>query len=71
MLFFSLMYFYRSISFKVFVYGTLLTGLLTWIIARKSYHIGASGIIYMLFSFFLSRVTNTAMVLESRSPSYS
>ena len=50
-LFFSLMYFYRSISFKVFVYGTLLTGLLTWIIARKSYHIGASGIIYMLFSF--------------------
>ncbi len=50
-LFFSLLYFYRSISFKVFVYGTLMTGLLTWIIARKSYHIGASGIIYLLFSF--------------------
>jgi len=50
-LFFSLLYFYRSIAFKVFVYGTLLTGLLTWIIARKSYHIGASGIIYLLFSF--------------------
>lgn len=50
-LFFCLLYFYRSISFKVFVYGTLLTGLLTWMIARKSYHIGASGIVYLLFSF--------------------
>ncbi|MEN8186333.1 MAG: rhomboid family intramembrane serine protease [Bacteroidota bacterium] len=50
-LMFSTIYFYRSISFKVLVYGTLLTGLLTWIIARKSYHIGASGMIYLLFSF--------------------
>lgn len=50
-LMFSLLYFYRTISFKVFVYGALITGLLTWIIARKSYHIGASGIIYLLFSF--------------------
>ena len=47
----SLFYFYRNISFKIFIYGTILTGLLTWIIARKSFHIGASGIIYMLFSF--------------------
>ena len=50
-LLFSLYYFYRKIAFKVFVYGTLFTGILTWIIARKSFHIGASGIIYMLFSF--------------------
>ena len=50
-LLFSLYYFYRRIAFKVFAYGTLLTGLLTWIIARESFHIGASGIIYMLFSF--------------------
>ncbi len=50
-LLFSLFYFYRKIAFKVFVYGTLLTGILTWIIARSSFHIGASGIIYMLFSF--------------------
>jgi len=50
-LLFSLYYFYRKIAFKIFVYGTLLTGLLTWIIARKSFHIGASGIIYLLFSF--------------------
>jgi len=50
-LLFSLLYFYRGIAWKVFIYGTLCTGLLTWILARKSYHIGASGIIYLLFSF--------------------
>lgn len=50
-LLFSLVYFYRNIALKIFLYGTLMTGILTWIIARKSYHIGASGIIYLLFSF--------------------
>lgn len=47
----SLLYFYRKISFKILVFGTLLTGLLTWLIARPAYHIGASSIIYMLVSF--------------------
>ncbi len=47
----SLWYFYRKIALKIFVTGTLLLGLLTWLIGRSSYHIGASGIIYMLFSF--------------------
>ena len=50
-LFFSLYYFYREVALKIFIYGTILTGLLTWNFARKSFHIGASGIIYMLFSF--------------------
>jgi len=50
-LLFSLYYFYRKIAFKVFVYGTIFTGILTWIFGRASFHIGASGIIYMLFSF--------------------
>ncbi len=49
----SLFYFYRKIVFKVLLYGTLLSGLLTWIIARDAYHIGASGIVYLLFSFIL------------------
>jgi membrane associated rhomboid family serine protease len=47
----SLIYFYRDVATKVLLYGGLLTGLLTWIIARDSYHIGASGIVYLLFSF--------------------
>jgi len=50
-LLFCLLYFYRSIAWKVFVYGAIATGLMTWLIARRSYHIGASGLIYLLFSF--------------------
>lgn len=47
----SLFYFYRDISWKVLCLGGVITGFLTWCIARESYHIGASGIVYLLFSF--------------------
>ncbi len=47
----SLYYFYREIANKILIYELLLSGLLTWIIARPSYHIGASGIVYLLVSF--------------------
>ncbi|NNJ87842.1 MAG: rhomboid family intramembrane serine protease [Eudoraea sp.] len=47
----SLLYFYRSISFKVLFWGMLLSGIITWLIGRPSYHIGASGVIYLLASF--------------------
>jgi membrane associated rhomboid family serine protease len=47
----SLFYFYRDIAYKLLIFGGVLTGLLTWLIARESYHIGASGIVYLLFSF--------------------
>lgn len=47
----SLFYFYEEVSKKVLIYGALLTGFLTWIIGRESYHIGASGVVYLLFSF--------------------
>ncbi|NOR28135.1 MAG: rhomboid family intramembrane serine protease [Lutibacter sp.] len=46
-----LYYFYQKIANKVLFIGLLTTGLLTWIIGRPSYHIGASGIIYLLVSF--------------------
>ena len=46
-----LLYFYKEVATKVLVYGVLLSGLITWIIGRESYHIGASGLIYVLFSF--------------------
>ncbi|WP_238988362.1 rhomboid family intramembrane serine protease [Aureibaculum marinum] len=49
----ALFYFYRKIAFKVLIYGVLLSGLLTWVIGRPSYHIGASGVVYLLFSFVL------------------
>ena len=47
----SLFYFYKEVAWKVLAFGGILAGLFTWIIARESYHIGASGIVYLLFSF--------------------
>jgi membrane associated rhomboid family serine protease len=47
----GLFYFYKEVAYKVLLLGGFLTGVLTWIIARESYHIGASGIVYLLFSF--------------------
>jgi membrane associated rhomboid family serine protease len=47
----ALSYFYRELTFKVLAYGILLSGFLTWIIGRENYHIGASGLIYVLVSF--------------------
>ena len=47
----SVFMFYKEVALKVLAYGALLTGFLTWIIARESYHIGASGVVYLLFSF--------------------
>jgi len=47
----SLIYFYKDIYIKVLLVGGLLSGVLTWAIAREAYHIGASGIVYLLFSF--------------------
>lgn len=47
----SLFYFYRKLSWKILLYGLILSGLLTWIIGRPAYHIGASGIIYLLAAF--------------------
>ena len=50
-LFSALVYFYNKVYLKIVVIGTLLSGLLTWCIAREAYHIGASGVVYLLFSF--------------------
>ncbi|MEO1012780.1 MAG: rhomboid family intramembrane serine protease [Bacteroidota bacterium] len=47
----SLFYFYRKIAFTVLLWGIFLSGLFTWGIGRPSYHIGASGVIYVLASF--------------------
>ncbi|MFI1771775.1 rhomboid family intramembrane serine protease [Thalassobellus citreus] len=47
----ALFYFYRPIAWKVILLGILFSGFLTWCIGRPSYHIGASGLIYVLVSF--------------------
>jgi membrane associated rhomboid family serine protease len=47
----ALQFFYPQQSFKVIVYGIVLSGFLTWVIGRYSYHIGASGLVYVLVGF--------------------
>lgn len=47
----ALIYFYRELSLKVLFFGILFSGAFTWIFGRESYHLGASGLIYVLFSF--------------------
>ena len=47
----ALFYFYRPIAWKIITMGILLSGFMTWAIGRPSYHIGASGLIYVLVSF--------------------
>ncbi|TNJ43773.1 rhomboid family intramembrane serine protease [Tamlana fucoidanivorans] len=47
----ALFYFYRHIAWKVLILGILISGFMTWCIGRPSYHIGASGLIYVLVSF--------------------
>ncbi len=55
----ALRYFYREQSLKVIGYGILLSGLFTWIIGRESYHIGTSGLIYVIVSFIFFKGIQT------------
>lgn len=43
--------FFPKVSRFVLVAGYVITGLLVWMFAGKSYHIGASGVIYAYISF--------------------
>jgi membrane associated rhomboid family serine protease len=47
----AVQFFYADQSLKVIGYGILISGCITWIIGRDNFHIGASGLIYVLFSF--------------------
>lgn len=47
----ALFYFYYPVRWKILFWGTLLTGLATWLIGRPAYHIGASGVVYMLAAY--------------------
>lgn len=55
-----ILYMHRKVALRVVVLVYLLSGLLTWLIGRQAYHIGASGVVYglagfLLFNGFLSR----------------
>lgn len=49
----GLFYFYRKVALRVFIIIYSLTGLLVWVLARSSSHIGASGIVYGIIGFML------------------
>jgi membrane associated rhomboid family serine protease len=55
----ALRYFYRKQALQIIVYGILLSGFITWLIGRESYHIGASGLIYVLVSFIFFKGIQT------------
>ncbi len=44
-------YFYPTVSKRLFAFLYLIPGIIIWMIARPSYHIGASGIVYGLVTF--------------------
>jgi membrane associated rhomboid family serine protease len=62
-----ILFFYPKVSFFLFIFIYLVTGLLVWIFARQVYHIGASGIVYGFVSFLffsgLFRKDNTSITL--------
>lgn len=64
----GIFYFYREIALKIWGYSWVFTGILTWIIGRESYHIGASGLIYAFAGFlFLSGILRNNLRLMAIS----
>lgn len=49
----GLIYFYRSISYKVFLWIWFIDGAGVWLLGRDAYHIGASGLVYGMASFLI------------------
>lgn len=47
----ALLYFYRELALRVFLWIWLLDGIWLWLGGRENYHIGASGLVYGLSSF--------------------
>ncbi len=54
-----LQFFYKKQVWQVLGWGILLSGFGTWLIARESYHIGASGLIYVLVSYMFFKGIQT------------
>ena len=50
----GIFYFYSRVSYRVFVFSYIITGIWVWVSARASYHIGASGLIYAFAAFLIT-----------------
>ena len=47
-------FFYKNLSFEIFIWLFFISGILLWGIGRPNYHIGASSIIYALATFLFT-----------------
>ena len=47
----ALIYYYRKISYRIFIQIYILSGICVWLVGREAWHIGASGVVYGLASF--------------------
>jgi len=47
----AIFFFYQKVAWRVLLVSYLATGAMVWLIARPSYHIGASGLIYSFAAF--------------------
>jgi len=47
----AIFYFYQKVAWKVLLFAWLVTGIMVWIFARPSFHVGASGQVYCFASF--------------------
>ncbi len=47
----AIFYFYHKVAWRVLLISYLVSGVFVWLIARPSYHIGASGLVYSFASF--------------------
>lgn len=64
----GLFYFYNKISFVTLLCLYISTGLITWLIGRDAYHIGASGLVYALAMFiFCSGILRRSVPLMALS----
>lgn len=64
----AVFYFYGKLGVKVVAILYLLTGLLVWLSARESFHIGASGLVYAFAGFlFMSGILRKAKNLVALS----
>ncbi len=50
-LMFALIYFYRRISYQIFLQLFFLSGICVWFSGREAWHIGASGVVYAMAAF--------------------
>jgi membrane associated rhomboid family serine protease len=55
----ALRFFYPKLTISIIGYGIIISGFITWIIGRTSYHIGASSLIYVLASFIFFKGIQT------------